>query len=240
MIIDIHSHLIKSDGKYLIEDLLADMKRFNIGKRVISTDCGDSIQQSNQDIADFVNQYPEQLIGCAIINPSLPTALDDIKHALSLPQIKMIEFDSFKHGYYPDHCSGLTQVLEVINEAKMPVKLFSGIGAKAMPHQWIAHTEKYSNISFIYLHMGCFDYGYSCVDIVEHHENAYIETSNQYELQIMRKAFEHLPAEKIIFGSSYPEKFTRCGIEIFDLFKLTNSTKAKLFEANAREILSIK
>ena len=99
---DIHSHLIKKGKEYQVEELLADMERFNICKRVISTFDGDSIQAGNQDIADIVNLYPDKFIGCALINPAMQTFEDDLKHALSLKQIKMIELNSFEHGYYPD------------------------------------------------------------------------------------------------------------------------------------------
>lgn len=235
--IDIHSHIKKENGTYLLEELLADMDRFHIEKRVISELSVDHIQEGTRAIVEAVRQHPDRLVGCALLNPSLSSIIEDTKYACSFPEIKMIEFNSYEHGYFPDTCESLEEVFEIIQERKLPVKVFSGIGAKAIPHQWERYVKKYPQIPFIFLHMGCFDYGYSCVDIVERNANAYIETSNQYELQILRKAFAKLKKEKILFGSSYPERFTRNGIEIFDLFDLKEDVKKAYVHENAASML---
>ena len=69
--IDIHSHIEKENGVYLLEKLLADMDRFQIQKRVISDLRVDGIQEGIQQIAEAVKTYPARLIGCALLNPSL-------------------------------------------------------------------------------------------------------------------------------------------------------------------------
>ena len=235
--IDIHSHIEKENGVYLLEKLLADMDRFQIQKRVISDLRVDGIQEGLQQIAEAVKTYPARLIGCALLNPSLSTIIEDTKLACATPEIQMIEFNSYEHGYAPDDCPVLNEVFSLIQERKLPVKVFSGIGAKALPHQWEIYVKRYPDIPFIFLHMGCFDYGYSCVDIVKRNDNAWIETSNQYEMQILRKAFQQLPENKILFGSSYPERFTRNAIEIFDLFPLNKDTRQAYFHDNAKQLL---
>lgn len=235
--IDIHSHIEKENGTYLLDKLLADMDRFHIEKRVISDVRVDGIREGISQIIDAVKQYPNHFIGCALLNPSLSTIIEDTKYACASSQIQMIEFNSYLHGYAPDDCPVLDQVFQIIQERKLPVKVFSGIGAKALPHQWEIYVKKYPEIPFIFLHMGCFDYGYSCVDIVKRNDNAWIETSNQYEMQILRKAFQQLPEHKILFGSSYPERFTRNAIEIFDLFPLSEDTLHAYLHKNAEDLL---
>lgn len=235
--IDIHSHIKKVGNTYEVTDLLQDMDRFQIEKRVISDLRVDNIQSGNQAIIDIVKQHPDRLIGCALLNPSQSTILDDVRHACASLEIQMVEFNSYEHGYAPDNCPILDEVFEILNQAHMPVKVFSGIGAKALPHQWELFTKKYPELPFIFLHMGCFDYGYSCVDIVKRNQNAYVETSNQYEMQILRKAFQQLPKEKILFGTSYPERFTRNAIEIFDLFDLDAQTRQAYLHENALALL---
>lgn len=234
--IDIHSHIQKKDGTYLIKELLSDMNRFHIDKRVISDLRVDHIQDGNTAVVNMVKQYPDRLIGCAVLNPSLSTIINDVKHVVSMPEMKMIEFNSYEHGYAPDNCPILYEVFDYLKDKNLPVKVFSGIGAKALPHQWELYVKKYPEIKFIFLHMGCFDYGYSCVDIVERNKNAYIETSNQYELQILRKAFTNLASDKILFGTSYPERFTRNAIEIFDLFHLSQTTLQAIMHDNAQKL----
>lgn len=234
--IDIHSHIQKKDGEYLLQELLSDMERFRIDKRVISDLRVDNIQEGNTVIAQMVKEYPDKLIGCALLNPSLTTIMEDVKHAVSMPEIKMLEFNSYEHGYAPDNCPIIYDVFDYIRDKDLPVKVFTGIGAKAIPHQWEIYVRKYPEIKFIFLHMGCFDYGYSCVDIVARNANAYIETSNQYELQILRKAFTNLTCDRILFGSSFPDRFTRNGIEIFDLFHLPQADLHAILHDNAQKL----
>lgn len=236
--IDIHSHIDLKHGTDPLEQLLADMDKFHIEKRVISNMRIDDIRKGIQDIVTAVKDHPDRLIGCAVLNPSLSTILEDTKYACGLSQIRMIEFNSYEHGYAPDDCEVLNEVFSIIKERKLPVKVFSGIGAKALPHQWEHYVRAYPEIPFIFLHMGCFDYGYSCVDIVNRNDNAWIETSNQYEMQILKKAFQQLSTEKVLFGSCYPERFTRNAIEIFDLFSLKDEVLHAYLHSNAEALLN--
>ncbi|MCD8171534.1 MAG: amidohydrolase, partial [Clostridiales bacterium] len=85
--------------------------------------------------------------------------------------------------------------------------------------------------------MVCFHYGYGCVDLAGEYPNIYLETSNQYEGQILKKAVTTLPKEKLVFGSSYPERLTRCSLDVFDMFQLDDTYKSYLFEKNGARIL---
>ena len=215
------------------------MDRFHIDRRVISDMRYDDVQGGNQRIAELVKEYPERLIGCAVLNPALSTILEDTRHACSLKEIRMIEFDSYRHGYAPDDCPVLDEVFAMLQERGLIVKVFSGISAKALPHQWERYTRRYPQIPFIYLHMGCFDYGYSCVDIVKRNKNAYVETSNQYEMQILKKAFRQLREEQIVFGTTYPQRFTKNAVEVFDLFDLKEDQLQMFTEENAKRLLQM-
>ncbi len=132
----------------------------------------------------------------------------------------MIEFNSIEHGYYPDSCPNIDQILDIVEETQTPVKVFTGIGSMSMPEQWAVHAKKDPNITFIFLHIGCFDYGYSCVDVANENDNILVDTSNQYEVQVLRKAFSVLPKGKLLFGSYYPTTLTKCSIDLFDTEKL--------------------
>ncbi|MCB6567289.1 hypothetical protein LI169_19760, partial [Desulfovibrio desulfuricans] len=68
--IDIHSHLKTDSGKGSVQELLQDMDRFHIDRRVISDMRYDDVQGGNQRIAELVKEYPERLIGCAVLNPA--------------------------------------------------------------------------------------------------------------------------------------------------------------------------
>lgn len=222
MIVDIHSHIkyMPEQNNYEEEKLLQDMEKNEIVKRVVSTLEGRSTREINDYISDLVTRHPDKLIGCAVINPKEFDAVEETKRAIELPGIAMVEFNSLEHSYYPDVEKNLEEIFAVIEEKQMPVKVFTGIGSRSMPHQWIKHVEKHPRINFIFLHMGCFDYGYGCIDLVTRYANLYVETSNQYEVQILRKAFTTLSSDRIAFGSLFPERLTKCSISLFDRFNL--------------------
>jgi predicted TIM-barrel fold metal-dependent hydrolase len=241
LLIDIHAHIKRDEEslEYLEKELLEDMERNHISLRVVSTLEGKSIKDQNNYISELVSRCPDKLIGCAVINPKEDDAVAETKRALTLPGIRMIEFNSVEHGYYPDSTPKMDRILAVIEESNVPVKVFTGIGARSMPQQWAVHAEKHPNLNFIFLHMGCFDYGYACIDLASEHENIFLETSNQYEVQILRKAFSKLPKEKLVFGSSFPSVFTKCSVDVFDMFNLEKEYLEGIFEGTAKRLLNL-
>lgn len=237
MIVDIHSHIRRDAEGQQEEKLLLDMKKNRIDFRIVSALEGWTVEAGNQYVSDLVLRHSECLAGCAVIDPKQNDCGEVARKALDLPGMVMLEFNSVEHGYYPDVCSGIEDVLAVVEEKKVPIKVFTGIGSRSMPHQWLGHVRKHPNLTFIFLHMGCFDYGYSCVDLAREFSNIYLETSNQYEVQILKKAVTKLPKEKLVFGSSYPERLTRCSLDVFDMFHLDETYKAYLFGKNGAKIL---
>lgn len=239
VIIDIHAH-VKRDPEthnYLEQELLDDMNKNNITSRVVSAFEGKSILDQNNYISDFVSRYPDQLIGCAVINPKEDHSIEETRRVMKLPGIKMVEFNSIEHGYYPDSCQNIDPILEILEENNIPVKVFTGIGARSMPQQWAVHAKRHPNLTFIFLHIGCFDYGYSCVDVALENENVLVETSNQYEVQVLRKAFSILPKEKLLFGSSYPTVLTKSSVNVFDMFHLEKDYLESIYHKNAADLL---
>lgn len=239
MIIDIHSHITYAHNIYETEEILKDMAIYHIDRRVISSLNGLPEAENNKNINDLVAQYPKKFIGCAVINPKSETAIEDTKAALNLEHIRMIEFNPFYHGYYPDSEGYMDEIFKLIDSRGLPVKLFTGISCYGIPQQWEKYLQRYENIPFIFLHMGCFDYGYTCVDVVERNKNAYIEISNQYEVQILRKCLYKLPPEKILFGTTFPERLTSSSLILFDQFNLDEQDRYKIFQKNNQRLLEV-
>ncbi|KMT47303.1 hypothetical protein AC070_05755 [Fannyhessea vaginae] len=235
--IDIHSHILYANGHYDIKSVLADMDHNGIKKRVVSSLNGLSIKENNHNISNIVGKFKDRLIGCAVINPKSVDSISDTEDACSLPYIRMIEFNPVFHGYYPDSESNLHEIFNIINKVKLPVKIFTGIGAYGIPQQWEKYLEAYPDIKFIFLHMGCFDYGYTCIDVVNRHSNAYVEISNQYELQILRKCLASVNTKHILFGTSFPERLTTSSLLAFDLMQITDETKECIYKTNNYEFL---
>lgn len=128
MIIDIHAH-VHADGvnrDVQEQALLDDMDRNGIDLRVISALDAWDMSEGNKYVSNLVSRIPGRLLGCAVANPKDPDCASKIAQDLCLPGMAMLEMNSFEHGYYPDVCPGVEQVLDVAEEAGVPVKVFYG------------------------------------------------------------------------------------------------------------------
>lgn len=234
MIIDIHAHIRCNPADQHAEEeaLLRDMERNGIGLRVVSALDGWDYDEGNAYVSDLVGRHPDVLLGCAVVNAKAKGAVEAAERALSLPGMGMLELNSLEDGYYPDSCPGVEGVLDVAERRGVPVKVFCGIGSRSMPQQWMGHVRRHPSIPFVFLHMGCFDYGYGCIDLASEVPNLYLETSNQYELQILRKAVNAAPRDRLVFGSMWPERLTKCSLDVFDTIGVDDEFRRLTFEEN--------
>lgn len=240
--IDYHAHLAwdNKTNTFYPQECIEDMNLYGIEKRVLSALNGYDIPEQNNQIADMVRKYPNRIIGCAVINPKEQGCLDEMRRIIELGCFKAIELDSFEHNYIPETMIHLDEIMQLAIENDLLVNVYTGWGCRTMPAQWAYYAKKYPKLTMIFLHMGTTDFGYGCIETVKQFDNCYIETSYMYELPILRIAFKELPIEKFLFGTHYPNKFTKCSVDTFDLLMLNEQQKAHLFEKNAKHLLKIK
>lgn len=240
-ITDIHAHILMRGFQMELqeENLLNDMDRFEIEKRVVSAVGDAGSERKNRCMEALIARHPKRLIGCGVINPKEEDALKETRRICANPLVRAVEFNSLEDGYYPDICPWIDRILDVLEERRLLVKVFAGIGSRAMPHQWMEHGKRHPGLNFLILHMGCFDYGYGCIDLAKEYPNVYLETSNQYEVQILKKAVEQLPPEKLVFGSGFPERLTKCSVDIFDMFHVQDSFRKMVYCENAGRLLCL-
>lgn len=239
MVIDFHAHVRRRPDAQEEEEraLLEDMERNGIDRRVVSALDGWPADEGNEYVSSLVSRHPLRLVGCVVANPKEEGCGEKTRRALALPGMALVEMNSFEHGYYPDACEGVEEVLAVAGERGVPVKVFTGIGCRSMPQQWMGHVRRHPEIPFVFLHMGCFDYGYGCIDLVGEADNLYLETSNQYEMQILRKAVSQVPPSKLLFGSLWPSRLTRCSLDVFETVGIDEAFRAEVFGGSAERLL---
>lgn len=245
MILDFHAHLDRDPitKEYDVTGLLQDMEKNKIDIRVISTFYGASISSANDKIIELVHQYPDRLIGSAVINPKLDDAVDEVRRIADYDEIKMLEFNSLEHGYRPEKFAyNIDPILEICEEKGLIVKVFTGQGFYTMPEQWVYYTSRFPKVKFVILHMGGTDYTYGTVDLMKEAdtENLLLETSYETEVPALHKAFKELPANKFLYGSNYPSNFTNLSILKFNSLDLSAEVKEKMFYQNAAQLLKLK
>ena len=244
MIVDFHAHLDRDPitKEYDVAGLLEDMKANNIDKRVVSTFYGSSISAANDKIVEIVNEYPDQLIGCAVINPKLDDAVEEMKRIASFPQIKVVEFNSLEHGYRPEKFQyHIDPILKICEEHGLIVKVFTGQGFYTMPEQWVFYSRRFPKVTFVIEHMGGSDYTYGTVDLCKEEiaSNLMLETSYETEVPALKKAFHELPSNLFLYGSNYPSNFTKLSIMKYNHLNLSYELKERMFYKNAVDLLGL-
>lgn len=241
MIIDYHSHLgwDRETDTFRTDELLEDMEKNGIDRRMVSALYGYSIREQNDAAAELARNHPDKILACAVINPRERDAVPYMKELASYGIFKAIELDSLEHCYYPEEERGIDEIIDIATENGMAVNCFTGWGPRTMPAQWTYYVPRHPDMKMVLLHMGTTDFGYGCVDLVPQFENVWVETSCMYELPILRKAFGKIRKDRFLFGTHYPHKFSRCSIDTFDLLRLPEDLKECLFYKNAQDVLNL-
>ena len=241
MIIDYHAHLKwdRETNSYDTEACLKDMEENCIEKRMVSALYGYSVREQNEAVERMVREHPDQIIGCAVINPKERDCVEEMERVASCGCFKASELDSMEPCYYPGTMPVVGVMIDIAGSHGMPVNVFTGWGCRTMTAQWAYYDRRHPDMRMVLLHMGTTDFGYGCVDLVRQYDNLMVETSCMYELPILRKAFGNLPKEKFLFGSHYPDKITRCSVDTFVLLHLPKETLDCLYYRNAEQVLGL-
>ena len=86
MIIDYHAHLKwdRETNSYDTEACLKDMEENCIEKRMVSALYGYSVREQNEAVERMVREHPDQIIGCAVINPKERDCVEEMERVASL------------------------------------------------------------------------------------------------------------------------------------------------------------
>ncbi|WP_411338453.1 amidohydrolase family protein [Enterocloster lavalensis] len=242
MIIDFHAHVERDPitKVYDIEGILKDMDENSIDLWMISTLEGKCIKDQNDAIAGFVRQYPNRLLGCAVINPKEDDCVEEAERVAQMPEIRALEFNSWEHGFLPEKYEyHLDPIFDIAAKYGLVVKLFAGWGPRTMPQQWEKYIKRHPDVTFVVLHIGGIDFGYGSIPFVGSYDNLLFETSEQTEMQVLHEAFRQLPMEKFLFGSNYPTQATRWSVDTFDLLHFSEEEREKMFCQNAKKLLNL-
>ena len=130
MVIDAHLHCTGDETASDVLDAL-DEADIDIGVLIApflgngyALDDARSLRRANAHLARLVRGHEDRLVGFAVVNPALPGAADDLRHAvetLGLRGAKMVP-----SGWYPD--SPVVQpTFAVASELTLPVLFLSGV-----------------------------------------------------------------------------------------------------------------
>lgn len=239
---DIHGHMGKTSSGDPIDatQLINDMKKYGISKIGISSLSGTMNRLQNDLVYDAHNQYPDQILPYAFINPKDPDAHKEIDLCLGDRGYKAVKFHSWKHGYYADNTPQLDEVLTHIEQYGVHVQTHVGTSPLSTPFVWIRYAKKHPNLRFVFTHMGCREFGYSVIEAVRDVPNISLETSVIYDRDVLLKVKECVGAKRIVFGTDWPYKSVACEIEKIYQMGFNEEELEYVFHKNAESLWEIK
>lgn len=239
---DVHSHLgyTSSGEKNSPTQMIEELSSYGISKVGISCLSGNDTFYQNNLIYEATIEYPKEIIGYGFINPKATDALEEVDKCLGKYNFKAIKFHSWKHGYYPDNALALDPILDKVESYGVHVQTHVGTAPLSTPYVWAEYAKKHPNVRFVFTHTGYYEFGLSTLHAVKDLKNVWVETSGQFDVEVLKKSVEILGSERVVFGTDWPYK--PVNIEISKMFELglSDSQLENIFYKNAESLWEIK
>jgi predicted TIM-barrel fold metal-dependent hydrolase len=190
----------------------------------------------NHQIATYVNQYPQRLIGFAGIDPSDPKeAVADMHHARDELAMRGIAVAPAAQDFHPTNSQAM-QVYAEIAAAGLPLLFHTGVhispAAKleyAQPVLLDEVAREFPNLNIIIAHLG-YPWVNEALVLLAKHANVYAEISWLLDqpwqaYQALLNAYQYGVTDKLLFGSGFPRtSASQCIEELYGISHLVHGT----------------
>lgn len=236
--IDIHCHLGRDvDGKYQsVSEILEHMAEFNVKYSVIfplDTQPNDGFKTDNKKIADASKKKPS-LIGFARLDPHHPNVLDEMDRA------KEHGLKGFK--LHPKaqkfHLDQIPRIYEKGTDLQLPFMIHSAHKQGIYQKELQNIVPSFPDLTMILAHAGLGDQK-PIVDLVQNHENAFVDISANHKHDIQLVLLSAGP-DKVLFGSDAPYQSVKQTIERMQIDWSDDTSIEKVMYGNAARILGLK
>lgn len=235
--IDAHSHVGYfggwSDVGITPEELISQMKEYNIEKTIVSTF---PIKES----IEAVDKYPDKLIGAAWVNPMDTDAVAVIRNAVENHGFKAIKLHPLCQAYLPnDEC--VFPIVEVAEKLGIPLMIHTGHPPFSLPWSVGQLAELYPNVKIVMIHMGHGNgmYVQSAIDMAKKYPNLYLETSGMPMHTKIREAYRTVGADRVMWGLDAPFHHPTVEIQRTIVSGLDDKELEDVFYNNAKKLLGI-
>ena len=221
---------------------------------------------TNQDVADWVKDYPSILYGFGSVNLSkdrqyVEQTLEEIR-TLKLSGIKLLPFSQF---FNPSENENVNLLFDYCRETGSIVLSHTGCGAgpfeilelcqNAHPGHWEPILKKYPDVPLVLAHCGSYStlvpgiWLYETLQIGQKFRNVYADLAAVEWLldreMVVKEIRKTIGFDRILFGTDYPLPLT-AGVSLAYLVSglkanilLTEKEKRKILGENAAQLLGI-
>jgi predicted TIM-barrel fold metal-dependent hydrolase len=263
------------DRPEIIEKLRMNHAGSELSRKVPFEKCIESIRANlfsdshvtNQDVADWVADYPEMLIGFGSVNLSkdreyVQAKLEQIEH-LNLKGIKLLPYSQF---FNPAVNKNMEMLFEYCRRTGSTILSHSGCAAgpfepvefsqDSRPQLWEPMAKKYPDVPIVLAHFGSYSsqnpgiwFG-EAVALMETCRNVYADISAAHYLFDDEKKIEKIRDtvgfDRVLFATDYPGPLYY-GFSLGSMVRrikanpfLAQEEKAAILGQNAKKLLGIK
>ncbi|MHA6247935.1 amidohydrolase family protein [Pontibacter sp. CAU 1760] len=227
MIIDCHCHAGKGDGltgpwdtDAPLTDYVKWAREAGIQKTVLFAAFHSDYQVANRQVAGIVRRHPGMFYGFAFIHPQRDSGrvYEMVKTA-----VQQYKFCGIKVHRYDARIT--REICETARRFKLPV-LYDVVGEVAVIELL---ASQYPDVNFIIPHLGSFADDWKAqtamIDHLVRHPNIYTDTSGVRRFDILKKMFQRVKPQKVLFGSDGP--WLHPGVELAKIKALHLSSGAE-------------
>jgi predicted TIM-barrel fold metal-dependent hydrolase len=213
MIVDCHTHINSAAGDVVSSEHLAAAEP--VDSCIVLGEIGESSQQVNKKLSDYVNTHKEKMVGFAFVEPTKDkTSVKNLTLFTDKLGLKGAVLYCCLCGIHPTHSKAM-RFYESAEELKLPVFFHNGgpLGPEAIldyaqPFLLDEVARQFSSLKIIIGTMGL-PFVEQTLSMAAKHENVYadltIRPRNVWQtFNIVTSAHERGVMDKLLFGSGFP------------------------------------
>lgn len=239
-VIDSHCHIGAGVRKGVTVDALLDaMDAAGVDKAVLCTvDQFIAVKnrEGNDEVARVVGEHPDRFLGLATANPWFgDAAVEELERSLDAGACGL-KLNSHLQGFVLSD-PVVHPLIETCRRRGVPVYAHTGTPITAEPFQLAELARTFPEVTMVMGHMGYTDFWYDAVPAALQSENIYLETS-LIDIMNIQNAIENVGAERILFGSDFPESDLALELEKIDMLEMSNGDRSRVLGGNAEAVWS--
>ncbi len=241
-----------------LEGMIRHMDEANVEKAVIvslDTSASDhwafkGKKLTNDQVADFVRQYPDRFIGYGSVDPRREDAVEETERCIKELGLRGMKFHPAAVGLYPNDEKYFYPLYEKCVELGVPVQSHCGTTGLyftkikyTMPIYYDDVAVDFPTLKLVLLHYGIGGWHEQAMAVAFRHPNVYLDISGAsprvIPKELLLAANTPFYQDKILFGTDYPfvgmaRWFATYNKVARDVF--TEETKIKVFRENALKL----
>lgn len=191
-------------------------------------------REGNDEVLRAIRAHPDRLWGLAAANPWFGRkAVDELRRSLDAG-VHGLKINSHLQGFILSDPL-VHPLVEVCREYAVPLYAHTGTPITAEPFQLAELARTFPDVDMVMGHMGYTDFWYDAVPAALQSENLYLETS-LIDIMNIRNAIEKVGADRILFGSDYPESDLALELEKIAMIEMSDDARNAVLGGNAREL----